>query len=150
MGYRPDADDLLNNIFTQLASTQASEMDGKLSDALRNILFGADRQEDLCARNIFRGRELAMPTYAGIANCFGTTADATVCSLRSLPLTAACCRATILPCIHHLADCLWSTVVYCSSQSLVFLLCCVGRFAVLLLCLTYCTSGFGIPFLPGC
>ena len=78
VGYKPDADAILDNIFTQMAGTQASEMDGKMSNALRNILFGDSFQEDLCARNIFRGRELAMPSYAGIASCFGTTPDATV------------------------------------------------------------------------
>ena len=80
MGYKADADSLLDNIFTQMAGTQASEMDGKMSNALRNILFGSSFQEDLCARNIFRGREMAMPSYAGIATCFGTTPDATVCA----------------------------------------------------------------------
>ena len=80
VGYKPDAGAHLDHILGTLATTEASEMDGKMSNALRNILFGDSFQEDLCARNIFRGREMAMPSYAGIATCFGTTPDATVCA----------------------------------------------------------------------
>ena len=78
VGYKPDAGALLDHILGTLSTTEASEMDGKMSNALRMILFGDSFQEDLCARNIFRGREMAMPSYAGIATCFGTTPDATV------------------------------------------------------------------------
>jgi hypothetical protein len=74
VGYKANANALLEDI-----CTQASALDGKLSNALRNILFGREMQEDLCARNIFRGRDLAMPSYAGVATCFGVTPDATVC-----------------------------------------------------------------------
>ena len=64
VGYKPDAGAHLDHILGTLATTEASEMDGKMSNALRNILFGDSFQEDLCARNIFRGREMAMPSYA--------------------------------------------------------------------------------------
>ena len=76
--YKANANSLLSNIMLQLSTTSANEVDGKLSDALRNFLFGRDMGEDLAGRNIFRGRELGVPTYAGVAECFGRTADATV------------------------------------------------------------------------
>ena len=63
----------------QLSTTSANEIDGKLSDALRDFLFGRDMGEDLAGRNIFRGRELGVPTYGGVAQCFGTPVDTTVC-----------------------------------------------------------------------
>eukprot|EP00892_Ulva_mutabilis_P006084 jgi/Ulvmu1/3848/UM018_0064.1 len=76
--YKASANDDLADMMHQLASTKANEIDGKLSDALRNFLFGHDEGQDLAGRNIFRGRELGMPTYAGLAECFGTKHDATV------------------------------------------------------------------------
>ena len=76
--YKSNANTLLSNIMLQLSTTSANEIDGKLSDALRNFLFGRDMGEDLAGRNIFRGRELGVPTYAGVAECFGLDADATV------------------------------------------------------------------------
>lgn len=78
VGYKPDAGSHMDNILGQLCVTEAAAMDGKMSDALRLILFGEEFQEDLCARNIFRAREMEMPTYAGIASCFGVTPDTTV------------------------------------------------------------------------
>eukprot|EP00892_Ulva_mutabilis_P004032 jgi/Ulvmu1/1/UM001_0001.1 len=76
--YKSNANTLLSNIMLQLSTTSANEIDGKLSDALRNFLFGRDMGEDLAGRNIFRGRELGVPTYGGVAECFGLEADATV------------------------------------------------------------------------
>ena len=78
--YKDDAESILSNIMLQLSTTKANEIDGRLSDALRNFLFGRDEGQDLAGRNIFRGRDLGIPTYAGLAECFGTTPVATVCS----------------------------------------------------------------------
>lgn len=78
VGYKPDAGALMDKILALLTTTQAAEMDGKMSDALRNILFGPEFQEDLCSRNIFRSREMNVPSYANIATCFGETPDPTV------------------------------------------------------------------------
>eukprot|EP00892_Ulva_mutabilis_P011613 jgi/Ulvmu1/8824/UM049_0004.1 len=76
--YRPDANSVVSNIMLQLSTTVANEIDGKLSDALRNFLFGRDMGEDLAGRNIFRGRDLGVPTYAGVAECFGLEFDPTI------------------------------------------------------------------------
>eukprot|EP00892_Ulva_mutabilis_P004587 jgi/Ulvmu1/24/UM001_0025.1 len=73
--YRDDAEQKLSNVMRQLSTTSANEIDGRLSDALRNFLFGRDMGEDLAGRNIFRGRELGLPTYSGLAECFGITPD---------------------------------------------------------------------------
>eukprot|EP00892_Ulva_mutabilis_P006210 jgi/Ulvmu1/3961/UM180_0001.1 len=78
MTYRSNADATLTDIMLQLSTTAANEIDGRLSDALRNVLFGASMGEDLAGRNIFRGRELGVPTYGGVAECFGMPVDATV------------------------------------------------------------------------
>ena len=74
--FREDAEQDFTDIMQALSTTPANEIDGKLSNALRNFLFGAG--EDLAGRNIFRARELGLPTYAGISECFGITPDATV------------------------------------------------------------------------
>jgi len=76
--YKPNANTLLSNIMLQLSTTKANEVDGKLSDALRNFLFGRDMGEDLAGRNIFRGRELGIPTYGGLAKCYGLEPDPVV------------------------------------------------------------------------
>eukprot|EP00892_Ulva_mutabilis_P003698 jgi/Ulvmu1/16/UM001_0017.1 len=76
--YKDGAEADIANIMTKLSTTTANEVDGKLSDALRNLLFGRSDAEDLAGRNIFRGRELGIPTYAGLAKCFGLEYDATV------------------------------------------------------------------------
>eukprot|EP00892_Ulva_mutabilis_P005142 jgi/Ulvmu1/29/UM001_0030.1 len=65
-----------------LSTTTANEIDGRLSDALRNLLFGRSEGQDLAGRNIFRSRELGLPTYADMAECFGITPDATGCIFR--------------------------------------------------------------------
>eukprot|EP00892_Ulva_mutabilis_P005677 jgi/Ulvmu1/3481/UM160_0003.1 len=74
---KPSAAQDIDDIFTALATTPANEIDGKLSDTLRDFLFGVGEGEDLAGRNIFRGRELGVPTYAGLAECFGIEPDAT-------------------------------------------------------------------------
>ena len=76
--YKINAEVQLSSIMWQLALTPANEIDGKLSDALRNNLFGPAEGEDLAGRNIARGRDLGIPTYGGLAECFGLTPDATV------------------------------------------------------------------------
>eukprot|EP00892_Ulva_mutabilis_P000477 jgi/Ulvmu1/1042/UM104_0028.1 len=78
VSYRSDANTVISNIMLQLSTTPAAEIDGKLSDALRNFLFGPDMGEDLAGRNIFRGRELGVPTYGGVAQCFGLPVDETI------------------------------------------------------------------------
>lgn len=76
VAYKDNADAMVSNIMQQLSTSSANEIDGKLSDALRNMLF--DLGEDLAGRNIFRGRDLGLPTYAGLAECYGTTPNAQV------------------------------------------------------------------------
>ena len=76
--YKDNAESNLSNIMTQLSKTKANEIDGRLSDALRNFLFGRGEGQDLAGRNIFRGRELGVPSYADLADCFGIKHDATV------------------------------------------------------------------------
>lgn len=104
--FRPDADNLIDRLMSNLANSKANQLDGKISDALRNTLFGRPAGDnpmggqDLVGRNIFRSREVNLPTYAGLAECFGITPDAQVCpptpppacmqcSTRSLPLVPA-------------------------------------------------------------
>lgn len=76
--YKATAERDISNIMLQLSTTKANEVDGKLSNALRNFLFGPDDGEDLAGRNIFRGRELGVPTYGGLAECFGLRPNARV------------------------------------------------------------------------
>ena len=52
------------------ADNSANEIDGRFSDALRNTLFG-EFGEDLASRNLFRGREVGIEGYSGLARCFG-------------------------------------------------------------------------------
>eukprot|EP00892_Ulva_mutabilis_P005792 jgi/Ulvmu1/3585/UM169_0003.1 len=76
VSFRPDADTFLDSLVRNLATSPANELDGKISDAIRNTLFGRIAGEDLVGRNIFRSRDVALPTYAGLAECFGITPDA--------------------------------------------------------------------------
>jgi peroxidase len=53
--------------------TPAQAADRFVVDGLRNFLFAAGPMqmgEDLISRNLFRGRELGMSTYAEVAQCF--------------------------------------------------------------------------------
>lgn len=68
---RSTAEDNIARLFNGLATEAAGEPDGRLSDSLRNILFGFRHQEDLAARNIFRCRDLGLSSYANMARCFG-------------------------------------------------------------------------------
>jgi len=64
----------------------------------RSVLtLTASLTEDLVGRNIFRSREVNLPTYAGLAECFGVTPDAQVrpgssLSRNTLTRPAACAR----------------------------------------------------------
>eukprot|EP00892_Ulva_mutabilis_P005800 jgi/Ulvmu1/3592/UM017_0004.1 len=76
--YKDNAESSVANVMAALSTSTANEIDGRLSDALRNFLFGRSEGQDLAGRNIFRSRELGLPTYAGMAECFGITPDATI------------------------------------------------------------------------
>jgi hypothetical protein len=69
-----DMDDLVRDV----ASYRCAELDGKISDALRNTLFG-EVGHDLATRNIFRGRDMGLASYADLARCYGTVLDPKVC-----------------------------------------------------------------------
>lgn len=90
-------DKLLDKLVSSLATSLANELDGLISDALRNTLFGRPTPDnpmggqDLVGRNIFRSREVNLPTYAGLAECFGITPDAQV-----WPRSTCCWRTLIL------------------------------------------------------
>lgn len=75
---KDDAEDNIELILMGFCTEPSAELDGKMSDALRNAPFGKNFQEDLASRNIFRGRDLSVPSYAGIAKCFGVQPDAQV------------------------------------------------------------------------
>jgi Animal haem peroxidase len=81
---KDNAEELLTNVMAAVAGSKAAELDAKMSEALRNILFGPTMKEDLASRNIFRGRELNVPTCGGVAKCLGLTAHAQVCSGQKL------------------------------------------------------------------
>ena len=59
----------LDNLLATVAAARANEIDGKMSSALRDTLFG-DFGEDLSSRNVFRGRDVGLPGYGEIAMCY--------------------------------------------------------------------------------
>jgi hypothetical protein len=73
------ANQRMDQLLSSAATSLANEIDGRLSDAVRNTLFGAFG-EDLASRNLFRSRELGLPTYSSLAECFGTAPDMQVCT----------------------------------------------------------------------
>lgn len=73
--WRRDTDRDIDRMLTLAAKFPAGELDGKMSESLRDILFGIEMSEDLCSRNIFRGRDLHIPSYAGLAECYGLVPD---------------------------------------------------------------------------
>lgn len=73
---KPDAESRFTRIVRGLSTTPCKEFDGRMSDALRNALFGAAAGEDLAGRNIFRGRQIGVPQYGELAQCFGIFPDA--------------------------------------------------------------------------
>lgn len=97
---RGDSEHYMELLLKALVEEPAAEMDGRVSDALRNVLFGPNFQEDLVSRNIFRGRDLNLPSYEKVARCFGVRPNRKVCyppmqppyvvPLRSPPLHPHC------------------------------------------------------------
>eukprot|EP00892_Ulva_mutabilis_P000383 jgi/Ulvmu1/10345/UM061_0028.1 len=67
---RSDANKRLDRLLSQGCKNLAAERDGKLSDTLRNTLFG-DFGEDLASRNIFRARDMGIVDYKDLASCYG-------------------------------------------------------------------------------
>ena len=70
----------------ECADNISNEIDGRFSDALRNTLFG-EFGEDLASRNLFRGREVGIEGYSGLARCFGIEPRE---SVRPEPLSSLC------------------------------------------------------------
>ena len=60
----------LDSIFERALHQHAEKADSKAVDGLRNILFG---MEDLVTRNLYRAREIGLPTYQDMCQCYGTT-----------------------------------------------------------------------------
>lgn len=104
---KPGANALLENVLQQVATNKAAEMDGKMSDALRNILFGPTFQEDLASRNIFRGRDLNVGTYGFVAKCFGKKVNQAVCCCTLGRILVSCasdaCVQGLLTCTRECA-----------------------------------------------
>ena len=73
----------MNALLDACAEARATEIDGKMSSALRDTLCGhvglrgrIDRY--LSSRNVFRGGEIGVPGYGAIANCLGVEPNAEV------------------------------------------------------------------------
>lgn len=127
--FRPDADALIDDLMSNLAASPANELDGQISDALRNSLFGrpspdnAMGGQDLVGRNIFRSREVNLPTYAGLAECFGIPPDAQVRSACMGYMHAGMCcmamrvRAGVLSLTNALADVLSTCTNYVAIRA---------------------------------
>jgi hypothetical protein len=60
----------LDNLLSATAREAMADMDGEMADSVRNALFGS---LDLASFNIFRSREIALPSYANLARCYGVT-----------------------------------------------------------------------------
>lgn len=58
------------------AGTPAQKCDLKVVNALRNVMFASNSNpgEDLITRNLFRGRDIGLPTYEEICICYQTPA----------------------------------------------------------------------------
>lgn len=67
---KKDANQRLNQVLKSVATTPANKVDGKISDTLRNVLFGAFG-EDLASRNIFRARDVGLLSYKDMVKCYG-------------------------------------------------------------------------------
>jgi hypothetical protein len=67
----------MGNLVIEATNSRAGALDGKVSDALRNLLFGAFG-EDLATRNMYRSAELGMVPYEQLAQCYGVTPDQNV------------------------------------------------------------------------
>lgn len=62
----------LDSLLAAFAASPMAAMDGRMSDVLRNTLFGT-RGIDLASFNIFRARDLGVPSYSALAKCYGVT-----------------------------------------------------------------------------
>ena len=116
VNFRAGADAILDDLVSALATSSANELDGRVSDALRNNLFGLAEGQDLVGRNIFRSRDVALPTYAGLAECFGITPDVTV-RPSPTPLTSTSNCSCVCVCVCALQAQAWpkqsSRAIHC-------------------------------------
>lgn len=69
----PILDHGIEPILNAIQSTATQQCDAKVVDALRNFLFGPAAGEDLVTRNLFRARDMQIPTYTQLTTCYGTT-----------------------------------------------------------------------------
>lgn len=74
LAMKNDAGTRLKSLLEAAAANPCARRDGMMSDTLRNTLFGSFGH-DLAARNIFRARDMRMPSYEDLADCFGATPD---------------------------------------------------------------------------
>jgi hypothetical protein len=70
----------MGNLVIDVTNSRAGALDGKVSNALRNLLFGAFG-EDLATRSMYRSAEIGMVPYEKLVACYNVTADPNVCSL---------------------------------------------------------------------
>jgi hypothetical protein len=75
----------LDNLITASATEAQSEIDGQMADSLRRFLFNIGL--DLAVFNIFRARDVGLPSYPRLARCYGLHPNPKVSSLCSLPTT---------------------------------------------------------------
>ena len=96
--WKGNSDAMIDKMMLTIAERPAAELDGQMSDGLRNILFGpfpdAGGAEDLCSRNIYRGRDLHLPSYAGLARCYGIEPNQVVSYVGT-----QCCYAASVICM---------------------------------------------------
>ena len=59
----------VDGILERAVAQHAETVDSKVVDGLRDILFGS---EDLIVRNLYRGREIGLPSYEDMCTCFET------------------------------------------------------------------------------
>jgi len=64
----------LETLILEAQKTPSQQVDTKVVNGLRNILFG-NFGEDLVTRNLFRARELEVSTYQQLADCYGFPSD---------------------------------------------------------------------------
>lgn len=82
----------LDDVALFSAQSRANQIDGKLSDTLRNTLFG-DFGEDLGSRNMYRSRDMRVPSYGTLAACFGVKPTGRV---RSAPPPWGCSQPPLV------------------------------------------------------
>jgi Animal haem peroxidase len=83
----------LDSLLSTLATTPANAMDGKLSDAVRNMRFGGGDYApgfDLATAHLFRGRDVGLKSYSEVAKCYGLAPDSKVRD--AAPLLRCACR----------------------------------------------------------